>query len=352
MNNINQARLALHDSTLLVSDYYNIQYLTGFRGSEGDAKVLLTPQKSYIITDSRYEEELSAPLYDSFEIQITRSFDETVVQLLNKEKITTLQFEDTLSYREYRLLKSHSTLHLSASRELIDKIRSVKTPSEIRAIKAANELSSEGYQYVLSFIKAGMTEKKVATLLDDWMKSHGSTGSSFETIVASGPRAAMPHGSATGKVIQDGEMVTLDFGYYVDGYTSDITRTFAVGNPSSKMKEIYEIVLYAQELVINTIHNGVGGPDLDQVGRDYITSKGFGKEFNHGMGHGIGLNIHEYPQSYGGMRKYQTHTNEIITVEPGIYVEGLGGVRIEDDLLITKDGYQNLTTAPKNLIIV
>ena len=185
------------------------------------------------------------------------------------------------------------------------------------------------------------------------MKEHGASGASFPTIVASGKNAAKPHATASKKVIEDGDIVTVDFGYYFNGYTADMTRTFAVGSIDPELRDVYQIVNEAREAVIQAAHVGQQGDQLDFAGRQLIEIAGYGDEFNHGMGHGIGLSVHELPASYGpSAQNIKLRNNEVITVEPGIYIPEIGGVRIEDDILVTHGGVEVLTKAPTDLIIV
>lgn len=209
----------------------------------------------------------------------------------------------------------------------------------------------QGFAFVLEMIKPGMTEIEVANQLDFFMRSKGASGVSFETIVASGLRSAMPHGVASHKVIEKGELITLDFGCYYEGYVSDMTRTFAIGSIQPKLKEIYDIVLEAQLKVLAEAKPGLTGIQLDAIARDHIASYGYGDAFGHSTGHGIGLEIHEGPNvSFRADKQFVP--GNVITDEPGIYLPGIGGVRIEDDLLITAEGNRVLTHAPKELIIL
>lgn len=196
-----------------------------------------------------------------------------------------------------------------------------------------------------------MTEIEIANQLDFYMRAQGASGISFETIVASGLRSAMPHGVASEKIIEKGDFVTLDFGCYYQGYVSDMTRTFAVGEPAPRLKEIYQIVLDAQLAVLAEAKPGLTGIQLDAVAREYIASHGYGEAFGHSTGHGIGLEIHEGPNvSFRADKQFVP--GNVITDEPGIYLPGIGGVRIEDDLLITAEGNRVLTHSTKELIIL
>ena len=234
---------------------------------------------------------------------------------------------------------------------MIEKLRMIKTDDEIRTIRRAAEIADEAFSHILTFIKPGVTELEVSNELEFFMRRLGASESSFDTIVASGKRSALPHGVATGKTIENGDMVTLDFGALYDGYVSDITRTVAVGEPTEELKKIYHIVLEAQMRACSALKPGMTGKEADAVARDYIKDHGYGEAFGHSTGHGIGLEVHEGP----GL-SFRSDTvlkpGMVVTVEPGIYVPGLGGVRIEDDVLITEDGCELLTSSPKELIIL
>ncbi len=234
---------------------------------------------------------------------------------------------------------------------MIEELREIKDEEEIAIIEKACSIADLAYDHILKMIQPGMTEIEVANQLDFYMRSLGASGVSFETIVASGLRSAMPHGVASKKIIEQGDLITIDFGCYYEGYVSDMTRTFAIGDPGEQLKEIYQIVLEAQLAVLEVAKPGVTGKQLDAVARDYITKHGYGEAFGHSTGHGIGLEIHEGPNVSVRAEK-QFVPGNIITDEPGIYLPGIGGVRIEDDLLITSDGNRVLTHSPKELIIL
>lgn len=234
---------------------------------------------------------------------------------------------------------------------IVEKLREVKSEEEIVILQQAVNIAEKAYNYILGFIKPGMTEIEVANELDFYMRNLGATGVSFDTIVASGVRSAMPHGVASDKVIEEGDMVTIDFGCYYKGYASDMTRTFAVGDPGEKLKEIYAIVQEANRRVTEQAKAGMTGAELDAIARDYITEKGYGPQFGHTTGHGLGLEVHEAP-SISFRNEEKLVENNVVTNEPGIYIAGLGGVRIEDDLVIKEDGNLNLMSSPKDLIIL
>ena len=227
----------------------------------------------------------------------------------------------------------------------------IKTEQEINIIKVACEIADHAFTHILGFIKPGKTELEVSNELEFFMRKQGATQSSFDTIVASGLRSALPHGVATNKVIEKGDFVTLDFGALYNGYISDITRTVAVGEPSEKLVDMYNTVLASQLLALEKVGPGLTGIQADAIARDYLKEKGYGEAFGHSLGHGIGLEVHEGP---GLSMRSDTvlEPGMAVTIEPGVYLPGIGGVRIEDDILITETGNELLTHSSKELIIL
>lgn len=344
---------ALYIDAMLITEPTNIFYLTGFTLVPGDGALLVTKDAAVLITDDRYATELEQ--FDSDEVvaMITRDYWHDLNKLCTGMQIEVLGFENTLNYRIYDLLDEIMNADIVPFDGMIEEMRSIKDADEVTKLRQAAKLHVKGYEYVLDFIKSGMTERQVANRLDFWMKEHGASGAAFPTICASGANAAMPHVTATDKVITDGDIVTLDFGYFVNGYTADMTRTFAVGSIDPELKDVYQIVNEARQAVIDKAKVGIHGDALDAAGRQIIDLAGYGDEFNHGMGHGIGLSVHELPATYGPeSHDVVLQNNQIITVEPGIYIPEIGGVRIEDDILVTHGGIEVLTTAPTKLQIV
>lgn len=336
--------------SFLVTSPYNLRYLTNFTGTTGLA--VITLDKAFFITDFRYTEQ-AANQAQGFEIikNVGPIFDE-VADLVKKENLNALAFEETtVSFLEYSVLEEIINAELIPVSGMIEELREVKDEEEIAIIEKACSIADMAYDHILKMIRPGMTEIEVANQVDFYMRSLGATSVSFDTIVASGLRSAMPHGVASDKVIEQGDLITLDFGCYYQGYVSDMTRTFAIGDPGEKLKEIYQIVLDAQLAVLEAAKPGLTGIQLDAVARDYITKYGYGEAFGHSTGHGIGLEIHEGPNVSSRAEK-QFVPGNVITDEPGIYLPGIGGVRIEDDLLITKEGNRVLTHSPKELIIL
>lgn len=343
----------LYIDAFLVTNHDNIFYLTGFDLMAGDGYLLITKNNAIIVSDDRYQ--LALEEFDSDEVvaTITRDYYGALNRICQVLKVTVLGYEDTLSYRLYDVLDEVMVADIVPFTNLIEKMRMIKDSGELAKLQRAADLQAQGYQYVLNQVRPGMTERQLANQLDFWMKEHGASGASFPTIMASGENSAKPHVTAGDRVIGDGDVVTLDFGYFVDGYTADMTRTFAVGSIDPQLRDVYEIVNTARQEVIDHIKVGERGDVLDSYGRKLIATAGYDDEFNHGMGHGIGLAVHELPASYDpAATDVKLHNNEVITVEPGIYIPEIGGVRIEDNVVVTHGGPQVLTTAPTDLIIV
>lgn len=336
--------------SFLITSPYNLRYLTNFTGTTGLA--VITLKKAFFITDFRYTEQAAAQAQGFEIIKNVGPIFEKVADLVQKEGLRELGFEETtVSFLEYSVLEEIIDAQLIPISGMIEELREIKDEEEIAIIEKACSIADLAYDHILKMIQPGMTEIEVANQLDFYMRSLGASGVSFETIVASGLRSAMPHGVASKKIIEQGDLITIDFGCYYEGYVSDMTRTFAIGDPGEQLKEIYQIVLEAQLAVLEVAKPGVTGKQLDAVARDYITKHGYGEAFGHSTGHGIGLEIHEGPNVSVRAEK-QFVPGNIITDEPGIYLPGIGGVRIEDDLLITSDGNRVLTHSPKELIIL
>ncbi|MCH4123465.1 MAG: Xaa-Pro peptidase family protein [Levilactobacillus sp.] len=346
-----QAKFAgLSIDSFLVSSPSNQRYLVGTSVESGDGYLLVTQNDAVFITDARYEAELASTM-PAVPKTITRDYLQAVDDALEAAGATVLGIEDSLTLAEFEWLDEHLMTDIVPLKNVIDELRQVKEPAEVAAIRRATALTSEGVLALLEVLHAGMTERQAAQWLERWMQDHGATGPSFGTIVASGVRSAWPHGQASDKVLATGELVTIDCGFYVDGYTSDLTRTVALGDPGAELTAAYRAVQTAQEKIMAAVRPGATGDELDVIGRQYLTDQGYGPAFIHGTGHGIGLDIHEGPNIGRGWPDVLA-PNEVITVEPGVYFTGKGGIRIEDDLLVTQTGHEILTTVPRNLIIL
>jgi Xaa-Pro aminopeptidase len=335
---------------LLVTNPYNRRYITGFTGTAGVA--LISRDKAVFITDFRYVEQASKQVQGFEIVQHTGPIVEEAANQAARLGIQKLGFEqEDVSYATFKAYESAVKAELVPTSYVIEKLRLIKSESEIKILKEAAEIADAAFEHILTFIRPGVKEIDVANELEFFMRKQGATSSSFDIIVASGHRSALPHGVATEKVIEKGELVTLDFGAYYKGYCSDITRTIAVGAISDELKTIYDIVLQAQLRGMNGIKPGMTGKEADALTRDYISEKGYGEYFGHSTGHGIGLEIHEGP-ALSVRSDVVLAPGMVVTVEPGIYIPGLGGVRIEDDTVVTENGNESLTHSPKELIIL
>lgn len=336
---------------LFVTNPFNHRYLSGFTGTSG--YLLISDQRAYLLTDFRYVEQAKAqaPLFEvvRHETQVLK----TVAQILHDEGFKRIGFEDEdVTVRFYKQMNEWcqgvSWIPLSGT---VEQLRAVKSEEEIRTIQKAAHIADLAFTYILGVLKPGVTEKEIALELEYQMRKNGAEKASFDIIVASGWRSALPHGVASDKVIENGEFVTLDFGAYYNGYCSDLTRTVAIGQVDETLKNIYQIVLDAQQYGIEQIKAGMEGKKADALVRQKIAAAGYGEYFGHGTGHSIGLEIHESPRLSPASADILQSGN-IVTIEPGIYIPQLGGVRIEDDALIRENGCEILTHAEKQLIIL
>ncbi|MHC1682556.1 MAG: M24 family metallopeptidase [Clostridiaceae bacterium] len=337
------------EAVLLKGDV-NRNYITRFTGDESFA--LITSDKAFFITDSRYTEQARLEVVDFDILQYTRPFTSYLNNLLKDNNISELFFEENiLTYSTYKMFEKELQVKLLPLNGLVEEMRLVKDEEEINNIRTAATFADEAFSHILNFIKPGVKERDVAIELEFFLKKKGASALSFDTIVASGYRSALPHGVASDKVINSGDLVTLDFGCIYQGYCSDMTRTVAVGNVDDKLLEIYKIVLNAQSEALKNFAPLKKCSELDKIARDIIEKAGYGTYFGHGLGHGVGREIHEAP-AVSGKNDSILKSGYIVTNEPGIYIPGLGGVRIEDLLLITKDGYEVLSHSSKELIIL
>ncbi|HEX2926312.1 MAG TPA: Xaa-Pro peptidase family protein [Ruminiclostridium sp.] len=336
---------------VLITKRENYMYLSGFSGTS--ANLVITAKKAYLLTDFRYMEQSArqAPLFEI--VQHKPEIEDTILEIINSDGIKKLGFEDeSLTYASYRTFsEKFKSAELTGIGSVIESLRSIKDQYEIETINKAVEIADGAFTHVLGIIKPGITELDVAAELEYKMKKLGASGASFETIVASGLRSSMPHGVASEKKLEMGDTITMDFGALYNHYCSDITRTVFLGQPDKKMIDIYNIVLEAQLTSEKGAVKGKKGKEVDKIARDIIYGKGFEGKFGHGLGHGVGLEIHEMPRlsPVGGK---VLENNMAVTVEPGIYVEGLGGVRIEDTIIIRDDNPIVLTGSSKELIIL
>lgn len=352
MEKIKKVQLELQKRDLdaiLITSPINRRYMTGFTGTAGVA--LVSRDHAHFITDFRYTEQAAKQAQQFHVIEHKALLEEEIKNQLNELNIKRLGFEkNQVTYAAYELYKkSFNGVELVPVSDMIESLRIFKSPQELEIMKKAAEIADKAYEHIQTFIKPGVKEIDVSNELEFFMRKQGAESSSFDIIVASGHRSALPHGVASDKAIEEGELVTLDYGALYQGYCSDITRTLAVGEISEELKKIYNTVLEAQLLGVEGIKPGLTGKEADALTRDYITEKGYGKYFGHSTGHGLGMEVHEGPAlSYRSDVTLEPHM--VVTVEPGIYVPNLGGCRIEDDIVITESGNERLTHSTKELI--
>ena len=338
----------------VVHDPSNIFYLT--EGYTGEGVLYISEGSRVIITDFRYTEQAERQAPD-FRVEMTgkgRSHNRVLAELVQAEHVTEVRVETNyLSVDSFEALRAALGEEVSCApmNKAPQILRQVKTPAEIIAIRKACDITSEAFSAILSKIDEGVTEKELQIELDFTMFRLGADSLAFDTIIASGENGSLCHAIPGNRVIRNGDMITMDFGAKVGGYCSDMTRTVALGNPSPEMRKVYDTVLRAQNMCEDALMAGKKGSEIDKLARDYIDARGYAGRFGHGLGHSVGIDIHEDPrlsQTCDDVLKAGT----VITVEPGVYLPGVGGVRIENTCLVKENGCTPLTTAEKQLIIL
>ena len=331
-----------------INNVPNVAYFTGTKGD--DLALYITKTKAYIITDFRYREMASALSDWLTYVETTNSYKTIDFIKEQSEKLIGIE-KNYLPLTDYLEFTTISGKEFKPVEELVESLREVKDEEEIEYTKRACEIACNAFDYMLTVIKPGMTELQLAAELEYFMRRNGAEGTSFDTILVTGPKTSLPHGVPGNEYVQEGSFVLMDYGCKYKGYCSDMTRTVAVGKPSQKMVDIYNIVLEAQMACCNQIKAGIIGADAHKIAADIIEKAGYGEYFGHGLGHGTGLEIHESPR-YSPAWKKAIKENTIVSIEPGIYLPGEFGVRIEDLALVTKNGIINFVTAPKELLII
>lgn len=336
------------DSIILINPI-NLHYFAGFTGTT--AVAFITPDKALIVTDSRYTEQAQQQCENYEVLEYTTSVWSAIGDFMAdlEKKPQLCGFEGNhVPFDTYQTF-TEALPKLTFMSVRLEGLRAVKREDELEYMRQAARIAGEAYEVTLQQIKPGMTENMIRIILETEMLKRGSTEPSFATIIASGQRSSMPHGVASDKVVEEGDFITFDFGAVYKGYHSDMTRTVVVGQASALQKELYHIVLTAQEKGVAAVKAGLAGKDLDELCRESIRQAGYGAYFNHGLGHGVGLEIHEEPvaspRSASVLEK-----NMVVTVEPGVYLPGRLGLRIEDSVIVNEDGCEILTTTPKQLI--
>jgi Xaa-Pro aminopeptidase len=347
-----RVRAGLPADALLVTKLVNVRWLTGFTGSAGWVVVL--PDRLALVTDGRYEtqaaEQLGAAGVDA-EVAIgltSAAQDELLAKLTSA--CTTLALEaHAVSWSDQRRYQELLPAELVPSNGLIDDLRVVKDDGEIARVEAAAAIATDALDRIRTRLLDEPTEAEFGIELDTEMRRLGASGPSFETIVASGPNAAKPHHRPSDRRIVEGDLVVLDFGSKVDGYCSDMTRTVCVGEPSAEQQRMIDVVTEAQAAGVAAVRAGAGCRAVDTACREVIAAAGWGEAFSHGTGHGVGLEIHEAPRLAASAEETATLVaRSVVTVEPGVYLPRIGGVRIEDSVVVTDDGCRSLTSAPKD----
>lgn len=338
------------ESALITSDV-NRRYFTGMKSSAGT--VLAFRNKAYLLIDFRYIEKARETV-ETAQVMETKELYKEISTLLRQHGVRNMAIEaQDVTVSRLNAMKKHlkcvEIIETDVLSNAINKLRMIKDDDEIFCIKKAQEIAEAAFEDILGFIKEGVTEREIALELDRLMLSKGAEGISFDTIVLAGENTSMPHGVPSDKAVKNGEFVLMDFGAVYNGYHSDMTRTVCVGEPDEEMVEIYNIVLEAQQAAIDAAKAGITGSELDSIARKIICSHGYGEYFGHSLGHGVGLDIHEMPNAAPRYEK-NLEKGAVITIEPGIYIAGKFGVRIEDFVILTENGCINLTKSAKNII--
>ena len=323
---------------LLVTHLPNIRYLTGFTGTA--ALLLLTRDRSVLVSDFRYESQAAQEVGNSATVEIDRhSVWDRLGRVLGASAVATLGVEaTTLTLRDAERLGAMPRLRVVPTSGIVERLRVIKGPEEVAAIRAAAELAQEALAEVLPAIRVGDSELEIAARLEAALRRRGSEWHPFQTIVASGPRSALPHARTSTRAVAAGEWLLLDFGAQVDGYCADLTRTVIVGaRADARQRAVYDTVRSAQSRALAGIEAGMTGRDADALARDLIAARGFGDAFGHSLGHGLGLEVHEAPR-LSATAPDPLPAHAVVTIEPGIYLPGWGGVRLEDDLYLGPDG--------------
>ena len=333
--------------TLLVTQHENVRYLTGFTGSAGSV-LIGASGRPVLITDFRYQEQAKAETSGAKLLIQKKDHVSTIKAAADLFDTDILWFdESSMTLDRLRALRKQK-LRLRGVKDPVAEIRREKDAVELTLIRRAIRRAEEAFCELSPRIRAGTTEQELGVRLEMLIREKGSRRAAFDIIVASGRNGAMPHASVSGRRLRAGDLVTFDFGAEADGYYSDITRTVCVGRPNTRQREVHGLVLHAQQNAIHAVRPGIACADIDRAARALIEKAGHGKQFGHATGHGIGLMVHEAP-TIAALSKGEIREGMVFTVEPGVYIAGWGGVRIEDMVLATKNGHQVLTSLPREL---
>lgn len=338
-------------NAVLINSRFSREYLLNFKSTAGS--LLIFPEKQYFIVDFRYIEKARQQI-STCEVILQESLPRQIAALLNKHGAKTCAVEEKMvTISDYFKLCDDlvpvTVLQQGGVSALLESMRMIKTQHEIEKLRRAQEITDQTFQQLAPTICPGMTERHIATEIEYRLKKNGAHGISFETIVAAGENSSLPHGRPTDYAVQNGDFITMDFGAVFEGYHADMTRTLSLGSVSDQQRSVYQTVLEAQQRVLNRVKAGMVCAEVDQIAREYIDSAGYEGCFGHGLGHGVGLEIHEHP-NFSPHNKTVLQEGMILTVEPGIYLPGRFGVRIEDIIVIRSQGCDNITTSTKDLI--
>ena len=355
MTNLERIQSALSPAGLdaiVLREEKDRYFATGFHSTAGMA--VITEREAFFVTDSRYIEAARKTIRGFTVGESSLGMPEKLwlEQIIRDCGVTMLGFEDEwVTYAAFERLRAETDAVLTPAQSVIKELRAVKTPEEQEKMRRAQRLAEVVFQEVLGLLRPGLTEREVAAEITYRLLRRGAQGNSFDPIVVTGANSSMPHGVPGDTPIRSGDFVTMDFGCVLDGYCSDMTRTVAVGMPTAEMREVYDVVLRAQEAGIAAFRAGVTGREVDAAGRKVIADAGFGAYFGHSFGHSLGLDIHESPSASPSESRVLP-AGAVISAEPGIYLPGKFGVRIEDVVIVTEDGCENITAAEKNLLIL
>lgn len=346
---------ALKLESMMVANLTNIRYISGFAGS--NALLLVTTEKQYLITDFRYIEQATGQC-PNFEIvnQEQKGTLGKAMEIAEHDGIKNIGFEsDYTNYSTYVEYEKYNHFTFVPTKDVVENLRQIKDAEEIKKLEEAERIGDLAFSKIISLItmeyKNGLTETDIALELERIMRMNGASGTSFSSIVAAGAKSSLCHAVPGRETLNVGDFVVMDFGCRYEGYCSDMTRTIVIGKPNEKHQEIYQTVLKAQLAALDAIKPGLKGKEVDAIARNIIKDAGYGEYFGHGLGHSVGLDIHENPR-FSSAEEKVIEPGMVLTVEPGIYVPGFGGVRIEDMVVVTKTGIKNLTHSPKELIVI
>ncbi len=337
---------------VMITSDVNRRYFTGMKSSDGT--ILAFRDKAYLIIDFRYIEKARKTVTTAEVIEQERLFEQ-INSLMKKHGANRVAIESqTMTVMGLSRIREFLDLYIDIDESdqlsvAINSLRVIKSDYEIDCIKRAQRIAEKSLRDILEIIEEGMTEREIALELNHRMFINGAEDLSFETIVLSGENTSMPHGVPSDRIVRRGDFILMDFGAVFNGYHSDMTRTVCVGEPSSEMREIYDIVLESQKLALDKARSGITGEELDSIARSFIEKHGYGQFFGHSLGHGVGLEIHEFP-NVSQRNKNLLPVGSVVTIEPGIYLEGKFGVRIEDFVVLDENGCENMTNFPKELI--